>query len=781
MNYEPVSEMSRWPLKVESPPFDWIPYALSFLRRQALLIILCVVLMLGLGVAYLVTTPAKFTATVQVMIDPGAANPYRSSSAVNIEDPLSQNAFLESQMALMESEAVTRAVVRKLDLAHNWTYVNPPVGVFGLVNNLILYAVFKITDGLSHNVSTQTEEERKEAADQWEQTNAASLMGPLVTVNRLGLSTIVELNVTTTSPQLSAKLANAIVEATIEFQLEARTNNVKRSSNWMESRLVELQKQATDADAAVQRYRDQHSILNTDRGLMDSQTLGELTTALALAKTKTADAQSRYDRIHSVVVNATAQGPTALMSDGATTESLMNPVILRLRQQYLDDAQKVAEWSVRYGQNHLAVVNLRNDMAQMRRSILNELSRIEDSFAGELKIAQSTQASIQENVTAAITRSASSANQQVTLHSLQSSADTYALLYQTFLQRYTSGSQDAQLPISPAQVVSPATVPIYKSKPNGKMVMALLGVVGVGLGFGLAIARETFNRGLHTAGQVRGTTRLDCIGMIPVIPPRELLVTKGRKFADTHLIPERTIRLGNSAFSHVVNAPLSAFAEAMRQLSVSVLRILRKGNARVIGCVSTETGEGKSTVVCNLAQLISRSGRKVILLDWDLRKRSLTGVLAPNAPFGLFEVVTGTAGLRDAVYTDPVTGLDFLPASGTGGALDERHAGDVLGLDGTARLIAELKGKYDLVLVDLPPLRAVADAHGVDHLMDSLVMVVEWAKTDRDLVMEALERITRGGAMILGVVLNKVDPKRQQRYPSIAPVAAYESVMAIEG
>ena len=782
MNYEPVSSVGKWPAPIEAPPFAWAPFALGFLRRNMLVIILCIIAAAGVGVGYLVTATPRFTASTALLIDSSEHNLYKQTPT-STDDQTAQSAQVESQLEVLRSDSVARAVVRKLNLTEDPLFLDPPLGLFAEVQRFVQSLIYRVTDGLIRTPSPQgSAAELESAAREHDETHAMQILLGLERTQRVGQSSILELDVQTTSPLQSAQLANAIVDAYIEQQFSERAANLKLSSVWMEDHLLQLRSQATAADAAVQQYRDKHTLLQTDKGQLDQQALGELATALATAKTRTADALARYDRIHAVLQKIALQtaDPVAGPVDGTNNDALLSPIITKLRQQYLDDLQKVSVWSVRYGAKHAAVINLRNEMEQLRRSMIDELGRIEESYSSDLKVAQAAQATTEASMAAAISRASSSNTDQVTLHALQSSADTYVQIYQSFLQRYMMGSQDQSLPISDVQVVSRATIPIDKSAPQGRLVMGLASVGGLGLGFIIAFMRETFNNGLHSASQVRSTTRLDCIGMIPIIPSRELELSRKRKPLANFALRDQILQGGNSAFNHVLDAPLSAFAEAVRQLNVSILRLLRRGDTRVVGCVSAEAGEGKSTLVCNLAQLIARSGRKVILLDWDLRKRSLTRALAPMAQQGLFDVATGLAQFRSVLFRDRLTGLDFLPAGAPTGSMNDQHANDILGLSGTARLITELRTIYDVVLIDLPPLRAVADAQGVEHLIDALFMVVEWGKTDRNLVFESLDRLSRGGTRILGLVLNKVDTKRLASFASASPVIYEPQMMALE-
>jgi succinoglycan biosynthesis transport protein ExoP len=747
MNYLTTADAASFPAaRHEPPPFAWLPHLLSFVRRRLPEIGFCLAASIALGTTYLLTATPKFTATAQVLIDPRAPDIFKQAP-VTISDAQSESAIVDSQLEILQSEGVAGRVVDREHLLQDEAFVNPPSGLIGQAR-ATLTAILGVFTGASPppNLAQQ-------------RAQAVLRVMAMQKMRRIGLSNVIEIAVKSATPALAARLANAFGDAFIDNELQSGYDASRRASVWMEDHLAQLHAQATDADAAVQRFRAQHRLLNTDKGQLDQQRLGELSTALAAAHARTAEARGRLAGIQAVLAGDIG---------GATVDSLGNLVIVKLREEYFDDSRRAAEWSARYGANHQAVLALRRDMARLRAGMKSELDRIAQSYASDFQVATSSEQAIGASYDAAIRQSATTNADQVTLRALQSNADTYGGLYQNFLQRDTLAAQDQSFPISQARIVSAASVPIRKSAPLAVIVLGIAGVLGAAFGFALAFARETLNQGLHTASQTRLVTGLDCIGLIPIIEaPRRAAIAVPAPVSDlahAHGESTRALGFGDPLLRHAKAAPFSAFSEAMRHLHVNVQRHTRGGRGTVLGCVSSEAGEGKSTIICNLAVLTAAAGRRVILLDWDLRKRTLTRALAPHARHGLADVAAGTARLEDAIFIDAASGLHFLPAGPPDFTDDARHAGEVLGMDGTAQLVSALQDQYDFVLVDLPPLRVVADAHSVGHLLDVLVMVVAWGKTDVDQVNEGLLRLVTERVRMLGLVLNKVDGRKLRHY-----------------
>jgi len=229
----------------------------------------------------------------------------------------------------------------------------------------------------------------------------------------------------------------------------------------------------------------------------------------------------------------------------------------------------------------------------------------------------------------------------------------------------------------------------------------------------------------------------------------------------------RTIARRDQLVWQVVDFPLSPYAEAIRSIKMAVdltkARISKKVRKpkKVLGITSSSPGEGKSTTAASLAQLISHSGKRVILVDCDLRAPRLTRVLAPDAKAGLLEVLSGDAALHDVIWTDQSKKLSFLPAVATARI---PHTAEIIGAEEMHVLFDRLRGAYDYVIVDLTPLVPIIDVRASEALVDYYVFVIEWGRTKIDLVQRSLKEAPGIYNKIIGAVLNKVDNTDLKRY-----------------
>ena len=226
--------------------------------------------------------------------------------------------------------------------------------------------------------------------------------------------------------------------------------------------------------------------------------------------------------------------------------------------------------------------------------------------------------------------------------------------------------------------------------------------------------------------------------------------------AESRSIPRR-----KGLFWTVVDAPFSRFTEAIRAIKLAVdLNRAVKSN-KVIGFTSSLPNEGKSTVAMALAQLISQGHHSVILVDCDIRNPSLSRGLIPGAKAGILEVIAGEICLEEVLWKDKATNMAFLPAIVRARVA---HTSEILASDATKELFDKLRQSYDYIVVDLPPLAPLVDVRATTHLVDSYVFVIEWGRTNIDVVQHALGAAQGVYENLLGAVLNKVDMNRLGRY-----------------
>jgi exopolysaccharide transport family protein len=699
--------------------------ARDFLIRQWRLIALVTSLTVIVAIVYLAIVPSAYTAQADMIIDTKRVTWTQSELAT--ENRTVEDASVESEIETTKSDKVALNVVRQLHLTDDPEFIGAGSGLRSRLFSLLR---------LSPEQNPSNEEIMRRVMTRLKEN---------LRVTRLGRSYIEQIAFTSLDRDKAARIANAFADAYIEDQLQAKFEATHRASAWLEQRIGELRQQASDAYKAVQDFKSQNGIIiGIDGKLASEVELDQLGVALAKARADTSQARAKLDRIERVLEQRTDK-ESLNIPDPVVTDALNNPVITRLRQQFLDDQSKESEWSARYGSDHQAARNLRAEMAALQRAIWDEITRIAESYKSELQIAKSQEDSIDKRMSEVFQQSGSTRQSQVRLRELETAANTYRGIYETFLSRFTQSVQQQSFPSTEARVVTPATPPNSRSSPKISLTLALAIICGLGFGVMSAFGREQMNRQIHTRAQLEKLLGTSCLAVLPAFAAR------GSSKADDP---------NGSAFKKISQvAPFSATAEALRYIKVAI--DLHPTGGKVIGIVSALPGEGKTTVAAGFAAFVAKSGARTLLVDADLRNPSMTRTLGYQDAPGLLELVADKSALADLVITDAKHKFDFLPASTR---IRPSNSSDLLNSPPVKQMLKTARQEYDYVVIDLPPILPVVDVRAAAHLLDLFVLVVEWGCTSTDEILKAAAASPILSERMLGAVLNKADEAAMRRF-----------------
>jgi len=722
-------------------------FVAGFLQRQYVVILIGLLLSLPVGAWRYFATPPSYTANATMMIDTR-----KGALQSLLGETIADGPWIESQIGVLKSQNVAAYVVKQLRLAEDPDFIRSDTGLFDRVFS---------------------QEPAKSDADRT--AVAVAVLRSQLEIRRVGLSYMINIEFRSANPEQAVKIANAMIDGYIYDQLNAKYQSNRRAGDWLQERLQNLREQAASAERAVIDFKAKNNIVKAGGTLMNDKQLTELAGQLTIARARASDLKLRLERIQAVR-EAYQQDQPSAAADEEITEAMNNGIITRLRTQYLDLVNREADFSARLGKGHATVVNLRNQIRDLRKSIRDELGRIEETHKSEYEIAKKRQEESEKGLTALVSQSTETNQAQVALFSLESAAQSYRKLYDNFLQQYTESQQQQSYPISDARALSPASV----TKTGPKVVQAwTLTIFGGGmLGFGIGALREVLDRGFRTREQVRSVLETNCLGLVPMIAndgsisvapdwkSTRALATLSRiksKFARCADRSDRPAKIGSipTMLRAVFAAPFSPYADAIRAVKVTLDLNERSGKSKVLGLISCLPNEGKSTVAVAISTLIAQSGARVVLVDCDVRNPSLSRALAPDADAGFLDVLAGKVDLADAVWTVPNTRMAFLPIV-RNAALP--NAIEMLASDAADALFSLLRDKYEYVIVDLAPLVAEVDVHVTSRVIDSYVLVIEWGTTKIDLVKYALQNAPGLQAQIVGAVLNKVDMATVRRY-----------------
>jgi succinoglycan biosynthesis transport protein ExoP len=556
-----------------------------------------------------------------------------------------------------------------------------------------------------------------------------------LTVYREDVANVINVTFTSTDPVKAAKLANAVADTYLAATQEAKSKSAKIASRLLEDRLMELKVQSIEADRTLQKYKASHDLEDTEKGLPISEQLSSVRAELTKARIALAESKARLDRVRQV----SSGGDETLPMIDASNDS----IIVRLRSEYVDLEKREAEISPNVSPEHNALVKLRRRMGELRAAIRVEEERLatvehQNTKARELELI----ATMERLQAEAKTRSEA----QVTMRHLESAAETSRNLYSSLLLKFQEiNSVPAQSAgIDDVRIVTRAA-PSLQSSNRSMLVFGGSLVFGFFLGAAAAIAREWMADVFRTPEAVAHAT-----GVYTVVLPR---TTKGHERAASS---EENGRSNIEEF--VLDEPYSRFTETLRSVKALLNSAQDGSSAKVIGVVSSVAKEGKTTLAANLGALMiasSGTGMRGLIIDGDLHLRKLTARLAPSARVGLIEAIANPSRLPALVYKRERSGLDVLPC-----VLPDRlpNAAEFLGSPQMGQLLAAAKESYDFVMIEAPPIMSVVDVKMMERFIDRFIFVVEWGRTKRRLVLEALSEAEMFRHRIISIVLNKADP-----------------------
>ena len=324
---------------------------------------------------------------------------------------------------------------------------------------------------------------------------------------------------------------------------------------------------------------------------------------------------------------------------------------------------------------------------------------------------------------------------------MEREAQANRTLFETFLNRFKQTSSQEDLQTADARLISTANLPTDAVFPKPKVMIPLSIIIGFGLGVMLALLMEYLDRGFRSMEQVEQHNDLSPLGLIP-----ELATVKGA----ANILPQ----------DFVADKPTSVYAEAIRTVRTALLLTDNFGTtARSVLITSSQPSEGKTSFTLSLARLSAMSGQKIIVIDCDLRRPNVHRGLNLQNKMGMVDILLGTHKLDEVIQKDKRSGVDVVSTG-----RNVPNPADLLASENMRKLIADLKTRYDLVIIDSPPVLAVADARVLSQLADKTVFLTRWAETPRDVVLMAVKQLASNGANLAGILLTRVNLKKNARY-----------------
>jgi len=680
-----------------------------------------------------------YTATSTLMLG------VTKAQAVDIESVLKRDYWGDEVLAeieVLKSRGLANKVVRRLNL-QNFPEFNPSLrepeeSLFDFLQYLDprrwipagWKASIKEALGRETKVDPVEPPTEEEVADQRIAVATNILLGKMK-VAEIEFAGVVTISVSSWDRNMAARIANEIPEAYIVDQLESRFEATEKANAWLSEQLQDLEAKVRESERAVQIFREERGLTEVaGGGLLDRQ-LSELNSQLIVARAGLAEIEARLEQIR--LLNVGNSNRLATM-----TEVLSSPMIQQLRSQELEVLARQSELSLEFGPKHPRMLQVQAELGEIRERIELEVSNLITGLENEADFARARIAKLEAGIKG-VQGEFSEINQDaVQLRALEREAAANRALFETFLTRFKETSTTQGLETSDARVLSQAEVPGGPSYPNRRQKLLTIALMGFFGACGLVLALNLLNPGLRTPEQAQQVLGEYVLGVVPIVPGKAVM------------------------YDYVLEKPQSGLVEALNSLKFSLALSDPDIQIKVVQVTSSVPEEGKTSLALSLARVEAASGKKVILVDGDMRRSSIPKKLGLKPGHkGLSDlVVAAETELADYVMRDEKGGMDFMPI----GTAEYANAGDIFSSHRMEQIVAQLKSRYDLVVIDAPPVMSVADARIIGRLADKTLFVVHWDQTPSKVARAALDQLRRYGTDIAGIVLQQVDLQRYRRF-----------------
>ncbi len=662
--------------------------------------------LLGLIVTLLMTPQYTATSTIEISRE---ADQVTNIQGVERETSVADQEFYQTQYGLLRARSLAERVASELNLVDDPEFFS----MFGFDG--AEKPAFQITNG---RYQAQGRAARlREAAD---------ILLDHVSINPTRLSRLVDIAVTSPDAAFSARVANSWAENFISINLERKVQATSYGRDALQKQLTEYKERLDESQRQLVAYASNQEIIN-----LPSQSGGDGTTTQErsivvdnLAALNAALNEATADRIAAEARYRQAGG------SGASPQALDNTAINNLRQRRAELAAEYQQLMVRFEPGYPQAQAIQSQINELDRAIAREESRVSGSLRAEFQQARAREEALQQRVAALKGDYLDLRRRSIQYNIFQQEVDTNRALYDGLLQRFKEIGVAAGVGVNNIAIVDTANVPEIPSSPRLLLNLVISVLAGVALGAALAFALEQLDEAIADPSEVQRRLGLPLLGSVPKTEndetPREALLDRKSELVDAYIAVQT-----NLAFTTEHGIP--------RSFSVT----------------STRPAEGKSTTSLALATMLARSGKRVILIDGDMRSPSVHHLGGVDHEHGVSNFLAGDDEYRSSIFRMDDLGLDAM----TAGPIPP-NAAELLTGDRMRQLIERLHQDYDHVVVDSPPVMGLADAPLIAGHVEGVIYAVESHGIRSTQVKTALGRLQAAHTRVFGAVLTKFEARK---------------------
>ncbi|HEX4854366.1 polysaccharide biosynthesis tyrosine autokinase [Arenimonas sp.] len=672
-------------------------------RRWTVLGVLAIVLATTLVGTLLMTPVYRASTTVQIERD--TIKVVEVEGFTPTESPADRD-FYQTQYELLKSRSLAQRVISQLDIASDPAY-----------QDMTAPSPWKALLGGGDEDEETLSADELASKEQRDQTRMTNWFLANLSIEPVRNSRLVRVHFDSEDAEFSRRVVNAVAEAYIASNLDRRFDASTYAKDFLEDRLEQLKLKLEDSEKELVAFAQREKIVDANDGSsLSTQSLGELNTAVAKAQDERIRAEARWRQAES----AGGMGLATVLE---------SPIVQTLQEQR-------AKLSAEY-QDKLSVfkpafpemLQLKAQIEETERQLAAEVGNIKASIRADYQAALAQEELLKSQVGLLRDEVLDLQSRSIQYNILKREVDTARQQYDALLQRYKEIGIAGGVGTNNISIVDVAETPTNKHKPRLALNLAVGLMLGLFGGVLLAFVFEYLDDTLKAPEDVEKQLGLSVLGVIPML---KAPMTPAKALED----------------------PRSAFAEAYRSVRTALQFATDTGVPRSLLITSSTPSEGKSTTALTLARNFAQLGKRVLIIDADLRNPSLHRTLGVDNSAGLSNYLAGAVKATEVIHATDTPGLMYMST----GPLPPNPAELLMGPK-MLSLISIAREKFDQLIIDGPPVMGLADAPILGNLANGTLLVVEAGETRIAVARNALKRLLAARAHVVGGLLTKFSHK----------------------
>lgn len=754
---------------VRKPEIDLLEYWQIAWKRKWI-ILSAVAVLLALAALFSFTATPLYRATATLLLEEPTSNRLTIQDLLNAQGVgfTESSSYRNTQLRILQSRTIAERVAKKMDLSRR-----PEL----LSNKASKQSLIQMVKGLvrmnwlfpSKSAAPESAAAAAEASSDAAALNTNFILSGLA-VRQIPDTRLVEVSFVSPHPRLAADIVNTLSSEFVYFSVESRYEATQQTSEFLNESISRLREDLATKERELQKYSEEKKILQLNENESNIVTkYAELQKAAMTAQVDRINAESKYKELAKLQIDALPQ-----VIENPTIQSL-NATYLSTKADYEQQIRTV------YTANHPTMVRLKTRLDGLKVQLEEEIRKSVEAANTAYRTALDREQRMQRELDTQRLDVSRMNNDAILSRSLEMEITNTREMLDKLVGQQNEALVSARLSgqmTSTIKVVDPALVPKSPFSPNTKRNLILGLLLGGFLGLGLAFVIDFLDNTVKSPEDLEKLTGLPSLGIIPHFSPNGAK-EKGRGYynysyryrssygpkADANaaeLAKLTEVELINHLF------PKISIAEDYRSVRTAIQFSRSDLSTRAIAFTSTSPQEGKSATTSNMAISFAQLGERILVVDADLRKPRLHKIFKVRNKVGLSDVLTGRATAEDAIQKTAIDNLCILPSGP-----HPPNPAELLNSKRMKEFLDDVRKKYSVVLVDLPPVLAVIDPVIVSAIADMTVIVVRMGVTTRKPLRRAIEELGRAKADVIGVILNDARIRRSS-YGSNQPYFQYE-------